>query len=737
MARKQPRISTAMNDLLEVRYKPSKSIESLKALCRTVAESTTGNYEHYFCIINSSGTGKTKLALELLKSDGFRGIYLLGKDIDNGWTSNMLTFIGNCPVSSTTSNSDVESYCYRFIDLLTKLIDNTTEFPQNTDLFYAQFDGNLLSASFEARLAGPPSTSKVGKPSPSKEYADSLCTDEKVDATSSSLFNSSSASASASSSSSSSPKSSSSASSVPRSVRVIVFDEAEGLIDARLYAPLQRALMKFPVVGIFLSTNSSIDVLEKPRPVSGASIRAKRGVVHVPPFVCVNSTDLVPRPALLLGRPLWNSQYVFRLGRNMTDLVEYAALKLVGGKLSKDEANYRLQCLSLIGSRYSIQPNYRIGGEFVCKYMATLFQAEFVADNIMCRTGYPSEPILAEASAWLMNLSKEEVFSLKAVVQCVSEVFTGADTLVDSSKGDRGEIAMAIAIGCTLDRLRCAKLSTTYDANQLQSSLSMPVSVRDFLSALHSGFTESMVLPFEGYFVNATHFVRYPFSINQANCSIAVRRMAAFFNRECEANVDSVLPMCKLDEYGEMDCRSMRCIRFQVKNFSDRPSINACAKVLHALRPKHCAPKLDSAEDVSISILVLTKAPATKPFAPRLVSLQRRTRNSYSTGNNAIEQLQFVLELQGDRSRHWGQIADILPSLANIAGVFAPKFDRMSTIDSELSQTFTEDAREQHIDNVDEDDASVESVSDAGQDEGNDSEDVGAAARVSKKTRFE
>ena len=736
MAPKETPISTAMDDLLEVAYQPSNSISLLKDLCQKNANSysTSENYEHYFCIINSSGTGKTKLALELLRSDGFRGIYLLGKNIGNGWASNMLTFIENCPKSDS---DDVESYCHRFIDMLTKLIGNTTEFPLNTDLFKAQFSNNLLSQDFMARLVVPPSASVGGKVTPSKSYGDLLHG-----------LNSSS-SLSSSSSSSSSLSSSSSSSTASHFVRIIVFDEAEGLIDVGLYAPLQRALSQFPVVGIFLSTNSSIDApLEKPLQVSVASRRAKMDMLHVPPFVQVCNTDLVINPALLLGRPLWNSQYLYRLGKNMTSLVEYAALKLVGGSFSKDEANYRLQCLSLIGSRYSIQPNLRIGGEFVCKYMATLLQADFVAENIMCRTAYSSEPILAEASAWLMNLSKKEDFLMKTVVQCVSDVFTGADTLVDSSKGDRGEIAMAIAIGSTLDRIRSAKVKvTTYDANQVKSSMSMPISVRDFLNALRSDFTESMLSPFEGYYVNATHFIRYPISVGQGDCCIAVQRMAAFFNKECEANGDNVLPMCKLDENGEMDCGSMRCIRFQVKNLINRPSNNACAKFLDALHPAKCTPQLAQIEEVSISILVLTKAPATVAFKPRLVNLHRPSRNSSTEGYSSESpqrQLQFALELQGCSSDQWIEIQDILPSLARIAGVFAPN-GMLSTIELQLGKIIAEQVlskitvdlpSEKYVE-MDEatECGEMEYVSDAVQDEGKDGEDD--APPATKKSRID
>ena len=122
-------------------------------------------YCHFFAVVNSSGMGKTRTALELLKTYGFKGVYLLCTNIHNGWDSNMTLF---CDTFAATDECEKDSLCYRFLESMVMIIEN------EPNLFDRQFDVNTGELKTDFLLRARNSNSSDAEITPSKRYGFSM-----------------------------------------------------------------------------------------------------------------------------------------------------------------------------------------------------------------------------------------------------------------------------------------------------------------------------------------------------------------------------------------------------------------------------------------------------------------------------------------------------------------------------------------------------------------------------------
>ena len=325
---------------------------------------------------------------------------------------------------------------------------------------------------------------------------------------------------------------------------IIVFDEAHELGE-EVIALLKLALDQFDMIGVFLSTCGNLHLL---LPTS-SSYRAS-GRAATDPVFRLHTTDIYKKHRLTLGRPLWYQYWNTRCytKKKYNELVTYALFRLCGNANSCKTASAKL---SLFMCRFGgLYPSdYNIASDFVTKHLATYVKIGATETGevreVVSAIAYPSEPVLAEASAYCTSslcppgIACSKVDILKAVK---AEIESSAG-LVKLNKGDLSELLACALIGYQLDYIREASFRTSestftsYDPESGGMSLGVPVT--DFICALYSGAKDvDEIQRLEGYIVNCTHFTRLPYATSYSSCVAAIERGAAVITYENSRAID-------------------------------------------------------------------------------------------------------------------------------------------------------------------------------------------------------
>jgi hypothetical protein len=485
------------------------------------------NFRHYVLFLQSSGYGKTRLCLNLLKK--MFGIYLLCDNITGGFCKSQL--IDTLVTEFQAAPEVGRQRCV--VKLLKRLEDYSRKFKSPEELFAQQFDedGKMYRSSFTdpyGTLGEPPNPhSTAALTEKAIQDANSTGPDSATNDQSKAL------------------PSASSAATTSGNWLIIVFDEAHKLGES-LIEKLKLALDQFRMIGIFLTTCGHVDEL-----VTSKSSYRGSGLT-CPPILCqLESTDLYRTHRLTLGRPLWyhylNSSRCSEAKNPYNELVRYALLRLSGGSTQAQPpidttAFYVSLFMCRFGGLYPA--DYSKSSDFVVKHLATYGSMEVTevhgARKVICRVAYPSEPLLAETSA----LCTSAILGTANVVRCTKEMVlrTVSDQVLRSSgivklnKGDLGELFACALVGYQLDLLREKYLldqNIQYDAGIEKNSMSSPVSVKDFVCALHAPTANMPELAlFDGYTLNTTHFVRLPYKTAYSTCAKAIERGAGIITYE-------------------------------------------------------------------------------------------------------------------------------------------------------------------------------------------------------------
>jgi hypothetical protein len=337
---------------------------------------------------------------------------------------------------------------------------------------------------------------------------------------------------------------------------LIIFDEAHALGDG-LMGKLNVALDQFNILGVFLSTCGHLNQL----PPASMSDRSS-GWEAIPPICNLFTTDLYEGHKFTLGRPLWHHYLKSRCGNDLNRLVTYALYRLSGNLMDSSSESFRLSLfMCRFGGLYPI--DYSVSSDFVKMHLATFtsFGVRAVEEDDSVsksaktkrreRTGsvsYPSEPVLAEASALCTSGLEASDASLaicskEIVLETVKQQLRVSASLVKTSKGDVGEFLACALIGYQLDYIRVAKIQAKnagYDANNEQYNMSSPVPLTEFLAALfeESILDENLISLLDGYMLNTTHFVRLPYKTAYSTCARAIERGAGVITYECSRSLD-------------------------------------------------------------------------------------------------------------------------------------------------------------------------------------------------------
>jgi hypothetical protein len=267
---------------------------------------------------------------------------------------------------------------------------------------------------------------------------------------------------------------------------------------------------------------------------------------------------------LLLGRPLWYYMLATRRCETYTDLLCYALSRLRGEQTDCRSLETRLSLfMCRFGGLYPT--NFDHASNFVRYNMATYAHIEVEREPgydgsrvLKCTTGYPSEPILAAASAFATSRfcndphKKQDGCKKADVLKEVKEQISRSGAIVKLSKGDLGETLACALVGYQLDYIREHAVEKESNAVEFGDSvaeptgsqnyaeiMTRPVPVGTFLIALidEAALLDELDL-LEGYFVNVTHFVRLPYKTKYSTSNHVIDRGAAVITYENSQALD-------------------------------------------------------------------------------------------------------------------------------------------------------------------------------------------------------
>ena len=395
---------------------------------------------------------------------------------------------------------------------------------------------------------------------------------------------------------------------------VVIFDESHNLGE-NLIKHLKVALDDYNLIGIFVSTLGYIDKMLPPN-------RSSREIHRrfIAPVTFLNTFDLYRDNKFHLGRPLWKNR--MEMGMSLEQLVYFAVSKLCGHINTHKEHT----TLSLFMCRFGgLNPvDYCNASLFVTNCMATYVKLEVNYDygnkdkkHVTCLVMYPSEPILVEASAYYTSSKNnfEHSMNRTALLAAVKNSIN-SKSIVEVHKEDVGELMACTLICFTLDTLR-ERSGTFYTAGCMSSS----VKACDFLKSLYPSIEQEneMLSLVEEYVTNVTHFIRLPFTpkSNKIICDINKERGAAIITKEISPLVDFYLSFFKSSSTSSLSSELIHC-RVQVKNVSQKISYHEAFTLLTAITGK-CFPNEDNsnyiASEVCVNILINVGTGGLDPFA--------------------------------------------------------------------------------------------------------------------------
>ena len=568
--------------------------------------SAPNDFKHYLWLLQSSGYGKTKRCIELMKT--YKACYILCESIEGGFKENAIVELLKANINS--------EYVGNIIQQIYQLMQKRDA----ADLFQCQFLNNYYENEFL------------------KTAIDNLTMVSEADVDNHPVSD---------------------------QFFLLIFDEAHNL-GPDLMKTIKLQLDCFNIIGIFLSTNGHLGAMI---PTTQSIRTIPRKYVQPVTLLCTFDLHDDKCNKFFLGRPLWYQMFLkFRNNMhseldNLTTLIIFAAGKLSGGASIQDESTALSAFMCRFGGLTPV--NEDAASKFVTNHMATYCDIELnyaggEKRNVKCEISYPSEPILVEASAYLTSRFKSKDAREENLGIVKKSIFS--QSYVTELKGDVGELMASVLLCYTLDVIREDKIEgPKYEAGVMSAS----VDIIKFLKSLYPDILlqediKNVLDSIKEYVTDVTHFVRLPYVSNLSTCTINLIRGVAIITPKYHPSVDFYMSFSLPS--------SSRCpihCRVQVKNKSN--NINrAMAQDLLNLMTNRCIPTADQVEDIneiSISILINVGSGILEPFA--FIHEPNQTRNSTCQSKYICIALNIRV---GDEKRCFEDLSDsILQLVRDIA----------------------------------------------------------------------
>ena len=269
------------------------------------------------------------------------------------------------------------------------------------------------------------------------------------------------------------------------------------------------------------------------------------------------------------GRALWGSWVYTRTNSNgkyqsldCRQLYHLAASKLICSKSFDDEFDEN-DCLAILSCRIGmIKPKcLSTCQEMVAKNMAVCTYVD--NQRNVFEIDYPSEPILSEAAAYLINSKKKPEYFVQKLISMIES------SLI--SKGDKGEIIAKLILVFTKDKSpdasipnyplqftklvyvgefikslfgkcgnNCASIENNWTC-QSESKLCCLTMIKRQIDNAHNLLSG---------FINFTHFVKPKQSMSKTSLVMALKRCAAFHCKIGQKAIDLVIPVsCNMNNF--------------------------------------------------------------------------------------------------------------------------------------------------------------------------------------------
>ncbi|CAI2187079.1 3041_t:CDS:2, partial [Funneliformis geosporum] len=254
-----------------------------------------------------------------------------------------------------------------------------------------------------------------------------------------------------------------------------------------------------------------------------------------------------------LGRPLWGA--ALNNDANIKDLLKLAEQKLLGGGITVDNWIKKptlSSALAVLSSRISldITAESRIASELVAGFMGICVHVS--EDRCRLLVFYPSEPIVAEAAASLMQ---HEIVFRKLLNFLLDALHTGY-----VEPGYRGELVARLLLMIAWDQatgsrglLSSSMSSHLENLGYMREFVSQPIRVKDFLTSLfgqdnYNDHIQDLPQKFADGLLAFTHFIPLTYTPTQIELKSLFIRYAAVICKRNQAGVDLILPVLKLSK---------------------------------------------------------------------------------------------------------------------------------------------------------------------------------------------
>jgi hypothetical protein len=318
--------------------------------------------------------------------------------------------------------------------------------------------------------------------------------------------------------------------------------------------------------------------------------------------------------------------------KDFTSLVAYAKKKLTENTSAHDVNS---AFLATFLCRFAM--NFVIADKttMLSNHLATLISCS--DDHKMYSITYPSEPVIAEASAYYTQ------YDVK-LCDVLAEVFNNmhANHVLAASKGDIGELACATALQYTSDYIKANEIDT-YNADKDGKNFSSPISVKSFITGVCGEASAMLLKDFDSYQVNFTHFVRVE-SINDGVIETAYNRCAALILKECYIAADLLIVMAKKGSDGII----YAALIVQVKNYKNNITDHQANAFVNRLNPKIF--ELCTVFDNQPSIGLLVSAGSGKVQSKSFDASSYGTRSTMLTAREPTRLL-FAVNISSDFPR--------------------------------------------------------------------------------------
>ena len=383
---------------------------------------------------------------------------------------------------------------------------------------------------------------------------------------------------------------------------LFAFDEARTLVNQKvegetLFYYVRRALKLLPknvgIFTIFTDTHSNISNFSPVYYLDPSKRVAEKGSRLFEPFYLLDTVDMNtdfkqvptleesedPQHFFRYGRPLWGallSPSSEAEGFKPERVIELAIDKLIGGKSFihwKKESQNKIsiiETLAIFGPRLCIDivPQSRHASQLIAGYMHLCLNIS--EDRECVITSMPTEPVLAEASARIMN--DPNVRFTELINQLSSAHKKG---VVEA--GYRGELTARLLLLKAWDNCIQKKHPGSRDVGNDYSRF---VTINEFLKSLLADNVYKKIedhlkmqvkftgMKFGEAYIKFTHFINVTYTPERKNLGDALIRGVAFSCKRNQRGVDIIIPIYMGTLHENLNEDRISYILIQVKNWS-------------------------------------------------------------------------------------------------------------------------------------------------------------------------